>query len=174
VSEVAIRVPSLGELFDAWSAEPLERRPLSEEARARIVDAWIDAGRQKREPSRLSLALPAVERAEGVERSILAAFRRDMESMTVDARHHWFRRSLALRETRIGYLVFFLALVVAALLEIGEKEGSIATIVSQTFVVLAWVALWEPAHRLLTAASYRLGHRSFAELATVPVEIRWD
>ena len=151
MSEVAIRVPSVEALFDAWSAEPLARRPLSEEARERIVDAWIDAARGKEKPDRLSLAFPAGERAEGLEATILAAFRHDMEAMKVDSRHHWFRRSFAQRETRIGYLVFFIALVVAALIEVGSSEGSVETIVSQTFVVLAWVALWQPAQRLITA-----------------------
>jgi hypothetical protein len=174
VSEVAIRVPSVEALFDAWSPQPLAQRPLSEEARERIVDAWIDAARRKEEPDRLALALPAGERAEGLEATILAAFRHDMEAMRVDARHHWFRRSFEQRETRIGYLVFFIALVIAALIDIGESEGSVATIVSQTFVVLAWVALWAPAQKLIIAGSYRLGHRSFAELAAAPVEIRWD
>ena len=35
---VALRVPSVEALFDAWSPEPLERRPLGDEARQRILD----------------------------------------------------------------------------------------------------------------------------------------
>ena len=38
----------------------------------------------------------------------------------------------------------------------------------------AWVALWGPAYRLLTAASFRRGRRYFAELAEAEIAVRWD
>jgi hypothetical protein len=173
MSVVAIRVPSVEAMFDAWSPEPLERRPLNDEARTRIVDAWIEASKRKHHPDGLSLTLPVGQHAEGLEETILAAVRRDMEEMRVDAKHHWIRRAVAPRESRIGFLVFITALIVAGLIDFGSDEGSLSTMLSQTFVVLAWVALWGPAFRLMTAASYRLGRRSFAELADAEIEIRW-
>jgi hypothetical protein len=173
MSAVAIRVPSVEALFDAWSPAPLERRPLNDEARGRIVDAWIEASKRKRHPDGLALTFPATERAAGLEDSILAAIRHDMEAMRVDARHHWIRRAVAPRESRIGFVVFISALVVAGLIDFGTDEGSFETMLSQTFVVLAWVALWDPAYRLMTAASFRLGRRSFGEIAEAPIEIRW-
>lgn len=173
MAAVALRVPSVEALFDAWSPEPLERRPLADEARQRILDAWLEASRHKRRPERLELTFPAGERSEDSERSILAAIRRDMETMRVEARHHWIRRCFAPRESRIGLLVFLLALVVASALDYGAEEGSVYTVLSQTFVVLAWVALWGPAYRMITAASFRLGRRSFEQLAGADIEIRW-
>jgi hypothetical protein len=173
MAAVAIRVPSVEALFDAWSPEPLERRPLGDEARQRIVDAWIEASHRRRHPDALSLIFPAGERGEGVEDSILAAIRRDMETMRVDARHHWIRRAVAPRESRIGFLVFLVAIVLAGLIDFGSEEGSLSTMLSQTFVVLAWVALWGPAFRLMTAASFRLGRRSFEQLVETEIEIRW-
>jgi hypothetical protein len=173
MADVAIRVPSIEALFDAWSPEPLERRPLSDEARQRIVDGWIEAGRHKGHPQRLALSLPAGERREGLEQTILAAIRHDMETMRIEARHHWIRRAVASRETRIGFLIFLLALVLASAIDFGSDEGSLSTMLSQTFVVLAWVALWGPAYRLMTAASFRLGRRSFGELAEAEIQIRW-
>jgi len=173
MAAVAIRVPSVEALFDSWSPEPLERRPLSDEARQRIVDGWIEASRHKRHPAGLSLTFPARERGEGLEDSILAGIRHDMETMQVEARHHWIRRSLEPRESRIGFAVFLVALVIAGGIDYGADEGSLETMLSQTFVVLAWVALWGPAYRLMTAASFRLGRRSFAELADAEIEIRW-
>jgi hypothetical protein len=59
-------------------------------------------------------------------------------------------------------------------LDFGADEGSLQTLLSQTFVVLAWVALWGPAYRLLTAASFRLGRRYFVELAEADIAVRWD
>jgi hypothetical protein len=178
---IAIRVPSTAALFDAWSAEPLASRPLSDEARERIVDAWSEAGKKRRKEQGkgaprpgLLLVLPAAERAATDEATILAAVRADLATMKVDARHHWFRRALAPRETRIGLLIFFLALGAGAVLDFGAEEGSLETLLSQTFVVLAWVALWGPAYRLLTAGSFRLGRRYFAELAEAEIALRWD
>ncbi|MGD9735258.1 MAG: hypothetical protein AB7V58_06570 [Solirubrobacterales bacterium] len=103
----------------------------------------------------------------------MAAIRREMETMRIEARRHWIRRCFEPRETRIGLLVFLLALVVAGALDYGAEEGSIYTVLSQTFVVLGWVALWGPAYRLMTAASFRLGRRSFGQLAEAEIEILW-
>lgn len=170
---VAIRVPSVEALFDAWSPEPLERRPLSDEARQRILDAWAEGSRRKQHPDGLTLTLPGGERREGLEDSVLAAIRRDMEEMRVDARHHWFRRALGFRESRIGCAVFAVAIGISGLIDYGAEEGSLSTLASQVFVVLAWVALWAPAFRLMTAASYRLGRHAFEQIAAAEIEIRW-
>jgi hypothetical protein len=170
---VALRVPSVEALFDAWSPEPLERRPLGDEARQRILDAWSEASSRKRHPDRLTLTLPAAERREGLEDSILAAIRHDMEEMRVDAKRHWVRRALAPRESRIGFAVFAVAILISGLIDYGAEEGSLSTLVSQVFVVVAWVALWAPAFRLMTAASYRLGRHSFEQIAATEIEIRW-
>lgn len=174
IGEIAIRVPSTAALFDGWSVEPLASRPLSDEARERIVDAWSEVANKATGTPRLSLVLPTGERADADEAAIVSAVRADLAAMKVDARHHWIRRALAPRETRIGVLVFFLALAAAAVIDFGSDEGSLQTLLSQTFVVLAWVALWAPAYRLLTAASFRLGQRYFAELAEAEIAVRWD
>jgi hypothetical protein len=173
-AQVAIRIPSVTALFDAWSVEPIERRPLSDEARERIVDAWSEVVKKSTGTPRLRLVLPTGERADGDEEMIVAAVRADMRAMKVDARRRWVRRALAPRETRIGAVLFFLALAAAAALDYGSSEGSLETLLSQTFVVFAWVALWGPAYRLLTAASYRLGRRYFAELAEAEISVDWD
>jgi hypothetical protein len=173
-AEVAIRIPSTAALFDAWSVEPLSSRPLSDESRERIVDAWSEVARKATGTPRLRLVLPAVEQAEASEAEIIGAVRADMRTMRVDSRHHWIRRALMPRETRIGVLIFFLALGARAIVDFGSSEGSLSTLLSQTFVVLAWVALWVPAYRLLTAASFRLGRRYFAELAEAEIKLRWD
>jgi hypothetical protein len=174
MAEVAIRVPSTAALFDAWSVEPLASRPLSDEARERIVDAWSEVAKKATGTPRLRLVLPSGERAGADEAAIAEAVRADLATMKVDARHHWVRRALAPREARIGILIFFLALGASALIDFDSHEGSLSTLLSQTFVVMAWVALWGPAYRLLTAASFRLGRRYFAELAEAEIAIRWD
>ena len=174
MNEVAIRVPSLDRMFDEWSAEPLEKRFLNDDARERILDAWDEGRIDRKSPDRLLLILPASARREELEHSILAAFRHDMEQTSIDARRHWIRRSLVARETRVGFIVFFVAMVISVLISDGSDGGSVETLFAQTFVVIAWVALWGPAGRFIRGASYRLERKTFAELAKVPVRIRWE
>jgi hypothetical protein len=173
-AEIAIRIPSTAALFDAWSVEPLASRPLSDEARERIVDAWSEVAKKANRTPRLRLVLPSNERAEADGAAIVSAVRADLDAMKVDARRHWIRRALSPRETRIGVLIFFFALIAAAVIDFDAGEGSLQTLLSQTFVVMAWVALLGPAYRLLTAASFRLGRRYFAELAEAEITVRWD
>jgi len=174
VAEVAIRVPSIGRMFDEWSAAPLERRPLDDAARERILDAWDEGKANRKTPEALCFVLPAEERREGLEQAVLAAFRSDMEQTALDSRHRWIRRSLAARETRIGFLVFMVAMVISVLISSGSDGDSVETLFSQTFVVIAWVALWGPAGRFIRGATYRLERKTFTELAEVPVRIRWE
>jgi hypothetical protein len=171
VAELAIRVPSVEALFDAWSAEPLERRPLSDEARERIVDQWTQARKRATESPTVALSLPESDRREGLGRTIAAAVHHDMETMAVDARRHWIRRSLQPRESRIGIALFFIAVTAAALIDYGDSGDSFF---GQIFVVLSWVALWGPAYRVITAASFRLARKYFIELAEADVRVDWD
>ena len=165
MAEVAIRAPSVEALFDPWSVEPLARRPLSDEARGRIVDGWAEVRKRATGPAAVALRLPESERRDGLDATIAAAVRRDMETMAVDARRRWIRRSLSPRESRIGLLLFFVALAISWVLGGGFLD--------QTFVVLAWVALWGPAYRVITAASFRLARKRFAELATAEIRVSW-
>lgn len=174
MEEVAIRIPSLGRLFDEWSPEPLEQRPLDDDARERILDAWAEGKSNHRTPERLCLILPATERQDGLEQSILTAFRHDMEETRLDSRYRWIRRCFAARETRIGLLVFVVAMVVSVLISSNSDGDSVETLFSQTFVVIAWVALWGPAGRFIRGATYRLEQKAFAELEQVPLEIHWQ
>jgi hypothetical protein len=93
-----------------------------------------------------------------------------MERMAVDSRRHWIRRSLRPRESRIGIVLFFVALALAAVVDYGDTDSFFG----QVFVVCAWVALWGPAYRMITAASFRLARRRFTELASIEVRVSWD
>jgi hypothetical protein len=172
VAELAIRVPSVEALFDAWSLEPLERRPLSDEARERIVDEWTQVRRHAKEPPTVALRLPESDRREGLEATIGAAVHHDMETMAIHARRHWIRRSLRPRESRIGIVLFFVAVTIAAFIDYGGSGGD--SFFGQIFVVLSWVALWGPAYRVITAASFRLARKYFVELSSADVKVVWD
>ena len=72
----AIRAPSVDALLDPYSVEPLERRPLQEEVRDRVLRAWIDTRRER--PSHLSVELPASERQGDLGSRLQAAIRNDL------------------------------------------------------------------------------------------------
>ncbi len=174
MEEVAIRVPSLDRLFDEWSPEPLERRFLDDDARERILNVWDEGKSKSGEERRLVLVLPSTERRDGIEDQVIAAFRRDMNQTGIDAGHHWIRRSLTARETRIGFFVFMVAMVISVLISTGTDGESLETLFSQSFVVIAWVALWGPAGRFIRGATYRLERKTFRALEKAPIEIRWE
>lgn len=174
MEQVAIRVPSVERLFDEWSAEPVERRPLDDDSRERILDAWADGRSDRKAAARLCLILPAAEREDGLEEKLIAAFRQDMKEMRLDTQDRWIRRSLKARETRIGFIAFLVAMVISVLISSGSDGDGVESLFSQTFVVIAWVALWGPAGRFLRGASYRMQRSTFARLEEAPLEIRWE
>jgi hypothetical protein len=167
-------VPSVGALFDEWSPARLERRPLGDEAWARILEAWAEVRKGATGTPAVALRLPGDERREGLESTIATAVRNDMETMAVEARRHWIRRGFRPRESRIGLMAFFVALLLAGAIDYKGSGDPIDVLLAQTLVVLAWVALWEPADRIFTAASFRLARRYFEELAPAEVRVSWD
>ena len=176
MSDVAIRVPSVAEVFDGWSIEPLAERPLSDELRERILEGWVRVRKGRDGDSggpTLELLLPEDERSDGMAETIVAAVRNDLRTLAIDSRRHWIRRSLRPRAARIGLLIFFLGLTIAAIVDFTWADESGDTLVGQAFVVFGWVALWTPASAMIQAASYRLGHRRFVELADAEIRIVW-
>jgi len=149
----------------------MERRPLSDEARERIVDEWTQVRKKATGPPEVALRLPAGERRDGLDETIAAAVHADMETMAVDSRRHWIRRSFRPRESKIGIVLFFIAVTIAALIDYGDSGDSFF---GQVFVVLSWVALWGPAYRVITAASFRFARKYFIELSVADVRVDWD
>jgi hypothetical protein len=45
---------------------------------------------------------------------------------------------------------------------------------AQTFVVIAWVALWDPGQNVVDAASNRFARKHYAALAQLDTDVRWD
>jgi hypothetical protein len=175
MGQVAIRAPSVAALFDAWSPEPLDHRPLASDVRERIVDAWLDE--RKRDPHHqagpLVLVLPAADERAGRADAIRTAIRTDMTITVETCRHHWLRRALRPRQSRLGFLIFAVSLLLSAGINYGATDAWTDT-VAQTFVVIAWVALWDPAQVVFEAARRRLARKHYAVVAAVDVQVRWD
>jgi hypothetical protein len=172
MAEVVIHAPSVDALFDEWSPEPIERRPLRDEVRDHIVEKWVEAKRTGGADA-LVLLLPATERRENLDDAVRNAVHADMETMEEECRRHWLRRSLRARKTRIGIVLFVVCLLISAGINYGQTDAWSDTL-AQTFVVIAWVALWDPGQRVVDAASNRLARKHYAALAAVETRVRWE
>jgi hypothetical protein len=122
----------------------------------------------------VELHLPESERQDGLDGAIVGAVHRDMETLAVDSRRRWIRRSLRPREARVGLGLFFLSLTIAAIIDFTWSDQGGESLIGQTFVVFAWVALWTPASRMIQATSYRLARKRFVELAEADIRVVWD
>jgi hypothetical protein len=170
--EIVIRAPSVDALFDQWDPAPVNRRGLDNDARERIVEQWVEHRRDS-DVSALVVLLPEAERADGVDAAVSEGIRADMARMTVDCRRHWIRRSLRGRKSRIGIVLFVVCLLLAAGVNYGATDAWTDTF-AQTFVVIAWVALWDPGQSVVDAASNRLARKHYAALAQLDTRVRWD
>jgi len=132
MTEVVIHAPSVDALFDEWSPEPIERRPLRDEVRDRIVEQWVEAKRTEGADA-LVLLLPATERRENLDEAVRNAVHADMETMEEECRRHWLRRSLRARKTRIGIALFVVCLLISAGINYGQSDAWSDTL-AQTFV----------------------------------------
>ena len=87
--EFAIRVTSVDDLFAPYDARPVAERPLAEEVRFHLLDAWEHV--RTAHPAVLHCYAPASEREQVDEHAVTAALRRDMRAYT-----HGLRRAAPL------------------------------------------------------------------------------
>jgi len=169
--EFAIRVPSVDELLDAYSVEPLERRPLRDDVRERILRTWIDTREER--PSHLTVELPANERRAGLDADLKEAIRQDLSRTYQESKRlHVFTRGER-REAEVAFMFLVVCLLASSLFDKVTANEALFTSVSQGLVVLGWVAMWQPAQQVFHAVSRRLSRSRYRELSQVPVEIAW-
>jgi hypothetical protein len=171
VARFAIRVPSVDELLDPYSVEPLELRPLRDEVRERILYAWIETRDER--PSHLTVELPEEERRHRLGERLEGAIRNDLAATYEASRGlRAFTRG-GRREAQIAFLFLVLCLVASGLIDRLAGDDPIIEGISQGLVVLGWVALWGPAAQIFQAVSRRLSRKRYRELAQVPIEVVW-
>lgn len=170
--EFAIRVASVDELFEPFDACPVSQRRLGWEVRAHLLDKW-ESARPSDAPVLLVYA-PASERPGTDEAAVQTALRADMRTFTKP-----YRRAAPLnRHDRIaiwsGILIFLITAAVSTGLDAESGTGLVAGI-SQAIIVIGWVALWDPAARVVAeSVPHHFTRKRYRELADVRVEFRWQ
>jgi len=172
VDRFAIRVPSLDDLLDPFSAEPLPRRPLTDEVRERILEAWIDARDER--PQKLTVEVPSALRRDGLAAELEAAIRADLHASSEESSKLRIYSRGELRQAQIAFVFLVGCLLASNVVDKLTADVGLADSVSQGLVVLGWVAMWGPADRFFRALYRRLSHKRFRELAAVPIEVTWN
>ncbi len=168
----AIRAPSVEDLFDPFSAEPLQARPLREEVRERILRAWIDTREER--PDHLTVELPAGERRDGLGEHLRVAIRNDLTSAYDASRRLLiFPARSERREALVAFMFLVFCLIASSLFDQLTRNETLFLAISQGLVVLGWVAMWQPAQQLFRAVSLWLSRKRYRELAQVEIEIDW-
>ncbi len=168
----AIRAPSVEELFDPFSPEPVETRPLREEVRERILRAWIDT--RDGRPEHLAVELPVDGRRDGLGQRVQEAIRNDLASAYEDSRKLVvFPERSERREAFVAFAFLVTCLVASSLFDQVTRNETLFVGISQGLVVLGWVAMWQPAQQLFAAVSLWLSRDRYRELARVPIEVSW-
>ena len=169
MARFAIRVPSVDDLLDPYSVEPLERRPLRDEVRERILLAWIDTREER--PGHLTVQLPAAEGRQGIEGHLEAAIRHDLEATAAESRRLRTFTPGERREALIAFGFLIVTLFASSFLDSVADGDPLLQGISQGLLVLGWVALWSPAAQMFRTVSRRLSHRRYRELSQVPIEV---
>jgi hypothetical protein len=170
--EFAIRIGSIDDLFDAYDARPVAARPLNYDVRAWLLDEWERT--READPKFLTNYAPEDERATTDERGVRAAIGADLDAASgplsdVDPLSRSDRIAAS-----IGVVTLFVCIVVSTALD-NASENVFVQGVSQGVLLLGWVALWDPAARLVTETMpHFFNRRRFAEFAGIEVRFSWE
>jgi hypothetical protein len=167
----AIRAPSVDDLLDPYSAEPVDRRPLRDDVRDRILQAWIDTREQR--PSHLSVELPVEQKRDDLGADLEAGIRNDLVATYEASRRLRVFTRAERREAQVAFTFLVVCLVASSLIDSATRNDAIFSSISQGLVVLGWVAMWQPAQQVFHAISRMLSRGRYRELSQVPIEIAW-
>jgi hypothetical protein len=170
--EFAIRVGSVDELFEPFDAGPVSERRLRWEVRAHLLDRWESA--RPSETPVLHVYAPESERPGTDEAAVQTAVRADMRTNTQPLR----RANPLNRHDRIaiwsGTVIFLITIVISTAMD-NEGSGVLIAGISQAIVVIGWVALWDPAARVVgESVPHRFTRKRYRELTDVAVRFRWQ
>jgi hypothetical protein len=174
VGEIAVRVNELAQLFNSFDPSPFHEKDLDRDAEEYIAGSAQELPREG--PLRIVVHLPRAE-ADRSETARLDkalhnyfGYRADMIDRDLSQVLRIGRRSLA-----IGVIVLGACLLASERAESLLAAGPLARIVSESFVILGWVANWKPLEVFLYDW-WPLARRRdlYRRLAQAAVEVRTE
>jgi hypothetical protein len=171
VSEFAIRVKSVDELFWQFDARPVAERQVAADVRWALLDEWERVRRL--EPAELTVYAPAAERERTDERAVISAIHSSLRSASGPLRRV---DPLSRQQAVAAWIgVAFLLVSIVVSTAIGNtSDDLIAESISQGVLVLGWVAVWAPAARFIVeVAPHVFNRRRYAEFAEIDVRFAW-
>ena len=168
---IELKLGSLGQLYNSFDPSPFFDKEIDVQADAYVVGAVRDIGHDKK--FKLTIELPAAEAraadAAAVERSIRNHFAYRLQAVRRERRLA-FRRGRITLMIGLGFLAACLVLREFAALMLPETTGRI---VSESLLIVGWVAMWGPLDFFLYGWWSDLGTCRILEgLAAVDVELR--
>lgn len=169
MTTVAVRAATLDELFSSIDPAPLGERALADAVAAHLAERL--RALPTLEGARIEIRLPvgAAIEAPRVEAAVRSHFARIAAALRVEARrlrlHGW---------RALGLGLLFVALLFGLAEVLGRFESvRLATLASESLVILAWVVLWRPMDMLLFDRWILRGDARRAEAyAALPIDIR--
>lgn len=161
----------MDELFESYDARPVGDRPLNYDVRVRLLDEWERT--RDAEPRFLTVYVPEDERGATDEQAVRTAIGADLEAASGPLRDvDPLSRSDRIAAW-IGLVTMFVCIVISTALD-QLSDNVFLQGVSQGILLLGWVALWDPAARLVTEIlPHVFNRRRFAEFAGIEVRFSW-
>ena len=167
----AIRLSSVDDLFYPYDARPVAERPLNYDARTELLDAWERS--RDGSPRSLTLDVPESERSSTDEQAVRRAIAATLELASGPLRHLDPLSRSDRVAALIGLATFFVCIVVSTALD-QLSESPFLQGLSQALLLLGWVALWDPAARLVTEVMpHVFNRRRYAEFAGIEIRFSW-
>jgi hypothetical protein len=169
-AEIAVRTRSAAALFSPFDPSPLRERDLDPAVEAHLVD-WARE-LPSRAALRIAVELPPAEaagpEAAGIGPAMSAYFAARARSAAAEQRELFRTGRVALA---MGIGVLAVCLLASQALALVEFSG--ARLVSESLVILGWVANWRPLEiYLYDWWPIRRRRRLFERLAAAPVAVR--
>ena len=170
--EFAIRLSSIDQLFWEFDARPVAERTLAADVRWSLVDEWKRL--RNAEPSHLTIYAPGVGPREHRRR---CGSRRDPDEPPQGLRPATSDRS-PVRQEKGAASIGIAVLLIRVMVSTAMSESSSNVVVeglSQGILLVGWVALWQPAARLVVeVVPHVFDRRRFAEFADIDVCLVWN
>jgi hypothetical protein len=140
---IELKLRKVAQLFDTLDPSPFRESDLDARAESYIVESALEL--PKNAPIEIVIHLPRDEfsqaSASDVSGAIKSYFRLRSDAVSGEMRELFKTGRLSLI---VALIVLSICVVIAWLIGLGFKEGPLAHILQESFLIFGWVAIWKP------------------------------